>query len=90
MSSTYVRRFNLKGSLSDKQVGDFWKLLLGELEPAIQKVKGVKSCKIYSEPVRSVQTSGWLQKWIMPAFMKPCCVNPPSANNLVHSMGLWT
>ena len=48
MSSTYVRRFNLKSSLSDKQVNDFWKLLMGELVPAIQKVKGVKSCKIYS------------------------------------------
>ena len=48
MSSTYVRRFNLKSSLSDKQVGDFWKLLLGEFVPAIQKVKGVQSCKIYS------------------------------------------
>ena len=32
----------------DKQVNDFWKLLMGEFVPAIQKVKGVKSCKIYS------------------------------------------
>jgi hypothetical protein len=48
MSSTYVRRFNLKSSLSDKQVGEFWKLLMSEFVPAIQKVKGVKSCKIYS------------------------------------------
>ena len=35
MSSTYVRRFNLKSSLSDKQVNDFWKLLMGEFVPAI-------------------------------------------------------
>jgi len=48
MASTYVRRFNLKGSLSDKQVSDFWKFLLGEFAPAIQKVKGVNSCKVYS------------------------------------------
>ena len=48
MASTYVRRFNLKGSLSDKQVNDFWKHLLGEFIPAVQKVKGVKSCKVYS------------------------------------------
>jgi len=48
MPSTYVRRFNLKSSLGDKQVSDFWKMLLGEFVPAIQKVKGVKSCKIYS------------------------------------------
>ena len=40
MASTYVRRFNLKGSLSDKQVSDYWKHLLGVFVPAIQKVKG--------------------------------------------------
>jgi hypothetical protein len=48
MASTYVRRFNLKGSLSDKQVSDFSKHLLGEFIPAVQKVNGVKSCKVYS------------------------------------------
>jgi hypothetical protein len=48
MASTYVRRFNLKGSLSDQQVGDFWRFLLNEFVPAIQKVKGVNACKVYS------------------------------------------
>ena len=48
MASTYVRRFNLKDSLSDKQVATFWKFLLSEFVPAIQKVKGVNSCKVYS------------------------------------------
>jgi hypothetical protein len=48
MASTYVRRFNLKGSLSDQQVGDFWRFLLSEFVPAIQKVQGVNSCKVYS------------------------------------------
>ena len=48
MASTYVRRFNLKGSLSDQQVGDFWRFLLGEFVPAIEKVKGVNACKVYS------------------------------------------
>ncbi len=48
MASTYVRRFNLKDALSDKQVGDYWKRLLGEFVPAIQKVKGVNSVKVYS------------------------------------------
>jgi hypothetical protein len=48
MASTYVRRFNLKESLSDKQVTDFWRFLLSEFVPAIQKVKGVNSCKVYS------------------------------------------
>jgi hypothetical protein len=48
MATTYVRRFNLKDSLSDKQVGEFWKSLLGEFVPAIQKAKGVNSVKLYS------------------------------------------
>jgi hypothetical protein len=48
MASTYVRRFNLKSSLSDQQVGEFWQVLLGEFLPAIQKVKGVHSAKVYS------------------------------------------
>jgi hypothetical protein len=48
MASTYVRRFNLKGSLSDQQVGDFWRFLLSEFVPAIQKVKGANACKVYS------------------------------------------
>jgi hypothetical protein len=48
MTSTYVRRFNLKSSLSDKQVGEFWQFLVGEFVPAIQKVKGVNSARVYS------------------------------------------
>jgi hypothetical protein len=45
MASTYVRRFNLKDSLSDKQVGDFWKFFLGDFVPALQKPAGVTSVK---------------------------------------------
>ena len=48
MASTYVRRFNPKDSLTDKQVGDFWKFLLGEFVPAVQKTKGVQATKVYS------------------------------------------
>src|ERR1039458_4088408 len=48
MATTYVRRFNLKDSLTDKQVGDFWKSGLGEWIPVIEKVKGVRSVKLYS------------------------------------------
>ena len=48
MSSTYVRRFNLKGSLSDAEVGKFWHFLLSEFMPAIEKIKGVHAVKAYS------------------------------------------
>ena len=48
MASTYVRRFNLKDSMSDKQVGEFWQFLVNKFVPAIQKIKGVHSAKVYS------------------------------------------
>ena len=48
MPSTYVRRFNLKESLGDKQVNDFWKFPLGDFVPSIQKIKGVNSVRVYS------------------------------------------
>ena len=48
MASTYVRRFNLKNTLSDKEVNDYWRTLLTEFVPAVQKVKGVNSVKVYS------------------------------------------
>lgn len=48
MSTTYVRRFNLKSSLADTQVHDFWTFLLGEFMPALQSGKGVNSVKVYS------------------------------------------
>ena len=48
MASTYVRRFNLKDSLTDLQVREFWRFLLIEFVPAIQKVAGVNACKVYS------------------------------------------
>ncbi len=35
-------------SLSDKQIGEYWKSLLGEFVPAIQRAKGVSSVKLYS------------------------------------------
>ena len=48
MASTYVRRFNLKDSLNDKQVEGFWNFLLSEFVPALQQPPGVKSVKVYS------------------------------------------
>jgi hypothetical protein len=48
MASRYVRRFDLKDSLSDQQVSAFWSFLLNELVPAIRKVAGVNSCAVYS------------------------------------------
>jgi hypothetical protein len=48
MASTYVRRFNLKDTLTDTQVRDFWRTLLSEFVPTLQKVKGVRSARVFS------------------------------------------
>lgn len=48
MATVYVRRFNLKDSLSDAEVLDTWKFMMEELAPAAQKVNGVRSVKFYS------------------------------------------
>ena len=48
MASRYVRHFDLKTSLTDREVASYWRFLLGEFVPAIQKVSGVTDCKVYS------------------------------------------
>ena len=48
MATLYVRHFNLKDSLSDEEVLEYWKFSMEEAIPAIQKVPGVRSVKAYS------------------------------------------
>lgn len=48
MPTTYVRRFNFKDSLSDAEVLDYWKFLVDEIVPAIEKIDGIRSVKLYS------------------------------------------
>lgn len=48
MPTAYVRRVNLKGTLSDAEVIAYWRFLTEEAVPAMQKVSGVRSIKLYS------------------------------------------
>ncbi len=48
MPTVYVRRFDLKDSLTDAEVLDYWRFLVDEVVPAIEKVNGVRSVKLYS------------------------------------------
>lgn len=48
MATVYVRRFNLKSSLSEDQVRDTWKFFMEEAMPAMRQVEGVRSGKAYS------------------------------------------
>lgn len=48
MATTYVRRFDLKSSLSDSEVTAFWKEILTEFLPACRNITGVQAARIYS------------------------------------------
>ena len=48
MPTAYVRRVSLKEALSDAEVVTYWRFLMEEALPAIQKVRGVRSVKVYS------------------------------------------
>ena len=48
MATTYVRRVNLKDALSDAEVLQYWKFTMEEVVPALQKVPGIRSVKVYS------------------------------------------
>ena len=48
MATVYIRRFDLKESMSDAEVLDTWKFVMEEALPAFQNVSGVRSVKLYS------------------------------------------
>ena len=48
MTTLYTRSWDLKSSLSDDEVVEFWKFCVDELVPAIEKVPGTRACKVYS------------------------------------------
>ena len=48
MPTVYVRRVNLKETLSDAELVAYWKFTLEEVVPALLKVPGIRSVKLYS------------------------------------------
>ncbi len=48
MPTLYIRTFNLKDSLSDAEVLEWWRWAMDEVIPAIEKTSGTRSLKIYS------------------------------------------
>ena len=48
MATLYARTFNLKDSLSDEEVLEFWRLYMEEIAPAAQNISGTRSVKAYS------------------------------------------
>lgn len=43
-----IKTFNLKDSLSDEEVLDYWKFALEEVAPAVERIEGIRSVKFYS------------------------------------------
>ncbi len=48
MSTIYTRTFDLKESLTDAEVGEFWNLCINELVPVCEKLEGTRSIKFLS------------------------------------------
>ena len=48
MATLYARHFNLKDSMSDAEVVEYWKFAQEEAVPAMLNVEGVRSVKFYS------------------------------------------
>ncbi len=48
MTTLYTRTWDLKESLSDTEVNEFWRLCVDELLPACEKLDGTRSIKLYS------------------------------------------
>ncbi len=48
MTTLYTRTWDLKESLSDAEVVEFWRFCVEELAPACEKVEGTRSMKFYS------------------------------------------
>jgi hypothetical protein len=48
MATTYVRRVNLKATMSDAEVAAYWRFMFDEAIPVFQKVAGVRSIRIFS------------------------------------------
>ena len=48
MPTVYRRGFNLKDSLNDAEVEDFWRFMMEEAAPVVQNVKGIHGIRYYS------------------------------------------
>jgi hypothetical protein len=48
MTTVYVRRFDLKDSLTDSEVSAYWRSMMEEFLPAIRRVAGVRSARVFS------------------------------------------
>jgi len=48
MATVYVRRFDLKDTLTDSDVRGFWTFMTEEFAPACRNVSGLRSIKLYS------------------------------------------
>lgn len=48
MATVYIRRVNLKASLSDAEVAEHWRFVMQEVLPAIEGLSGMRSVKAFS------------------------------------------
>ena len=73
MPTAYVRRVSLKASLSDAEVAAYWQFTMAEVVPALQRVPGMRSVKVYSGAgAGCVPISAMCLRWTMRASTSAC------------------
>jgi hypothetical protein len=65
MATVYARRFNLKDSLTDGEVAEFWKYAVDEFLPACLEANGVRDAKFYSGLADFARICESCSKWTM-------------------------
>ena len=72
MPTLYVRRVSLKDSLSDAEVAAYWKFFQEEFIPAVMKVPGIRSVKMYSGAGGLRADIIGLMEWMMRVSTSAC------------------
>ena len=88
MPTLYMRQLSLKDSLSDAEVVAYWKFLQEEYIPAVMKVPGIRSFKLYSGAgglradilgVVEMEDAGAYERWLADPGVRPMTAKATSA-----------
>jgi hypothetical protein len=72
MPTVYVRWVSLRDALSDAEVAAYWRFTLKEVIPALLKVPGIRSVKLYSGAGGCVRTYAMHSRWRTRAPTSAC------------------
>jgi hypothetical protein len=90
MPTVYVRRVNLKDSLSDAEVVAYWKFTMAEVVPALQKIPGIRSVKLYSGAGGLRADLRYVFEWMTPEPTSACWLSRKYTHSWPKPMPLGT